>query len=83
MMAEKNTWKTIAITFVLLFVLAIILLTGVFSTDYQNEKECKMICADVEGAVSYFYNNQYQACICLDANGNYLTGQLSTSHKLR
>ena len=79
-MAEKsNHWKTIAIIFIVLFVLETIFLIWAFSAGtsmINNENECAInICGDVEEAVSYYYDDYEQICYCMDADGETVKQQ--------
>ena len=78
-MAEKNIWKTIGITFIVLFVLGIIIfiwLLAVGSKSINNETECSInICGNVEGAVSYQYDDYEKICYCLDSEGEIVKQQ--------
>jgi len=72
-MVEKSHWKTIAIIFIVLFVLETILVIWIFSAGasiINNEIECSTnICGEFENAVSYRYDDYEQICYCVDADG--------------
>ncbi|MCR4284512.1 MAG: hypothetical protein NUV97_00525 [archaeon] len=73
-MAEGDHWKTVAIIFIVLFVLETIVVLWLFSIGtnaIDNETECSVnICGGVEGVVSYYYDDYEQVCYCIDSNGD-------------
>ena len=79
-MPEKSShWKTIAIIFIVLFVLEtlfFILVLSVGKSMVNNENECSInICGEVENATSYQYDDYEQMCYCVDANGEVVKQQ--------
>ncbi len=79
-MAEKgNHWKTIAIIFIVLFVLETLILIWAISAGtsmINNENECSInICGEVENAVSYYYDEYEQICYCMDVDGETVKQQ--------
>jgi len=78
-MVEKNHWKTIAIIFIILFILETILfiwLLSVGTSMVNKEAECSInICGEIGDAVSYYYDDYEQICSCLDADGETVKQQ--------
>jgi len=73
MRRRTNHWKTIAIIFIVLFVIETSFIVWMFSVGISmsnKENECAInICGDVEESVSYFYDEYEQICYCMDSNG--------------
>ncbi len=65
----KNKWKTIAIIFIILFVLETLFLIYAFNLANRivsNENECLYnVCADYE---AYFYDDYDEVCYCYEDN---------------
>lgn len=64
---EKQGWKTVAIIFIILFIIETIFLIYAYNIGtrtIKNEQKCAYnVCADYS---SYFYSNYDQMCYCYE-----------------
>ena len=64
---KNETWKTLAIVFITLFVVETIIVIGLFIiglNEINNEKQCADICYDNEDAGFYYFEDG--RCYCLN-----------------
>ena len=68
---KPETWKTIAIVFIVLFVIETVIFVGIFkvgSTMVKMEEKCAAICGNMPNAGFYQYDDYLEICYCLDGN---------------
>ena len=65
---HSNPWKTVAIIFIILFVLETVIFIWLFSLGSRiisNDSECSInVCGSLEGVTSYYYDDSESVCYC-------------------
>ena len=76
---KPNTWKVVAIIFIVLFFLETFLIIWVISVgskSMDNEKECSVnICGEINESTSYSFDSIENTCYCYDNNGEVIKTQ--------
>lgn len=74
-MIRPKTWKILAITFIILFILETLLVTTLFiiGTEVLNEEQaCIDICTNNPDTTAYQYEQTTSRCSCSDDKGNII-----------
>ena len=75
----NRIWRTMAIIFIILFLICISVIVWAYNTgthDIENEKKCLIDICGEDIYTSYYYDSYEKVCTCYDEGGLALTKYL-------